>query len=344
LFPHVSRAGEWFLCSGIQESNGGVARYHRADLKRNAAVSTEITGYTASALIFLHRLTGKAEYLDRAVAAARFLAQTAWDAAARAMPYEIDPSEFAYFFDSGIIVRGLLAVWRTTGEDEFIDAAAAVGRHMMRDFAGSHGFHPILELPGKAPVERDGLRWSRSAGCYQLKAAMAWLDLADATGDSSFRAPYHCVLDASLRTYTSFLPGHPERPKVMDRLHAFSYFLEGLLAGAGEGRACAAMTDGIGIVADLLRDIGPEFERSDVYAQLLRARIYADRAGLAPLDREAAAFEAARLEEFQRPDGGFWFGRTGERWLPYVNPVSAAFALQALAMWQGAAAPVADLI
>jgi hypothetical protein len=81
-----------------------------------------------------------------------------------------------------------------------------------------------------------------------------------------------------------------------------------------------------------------------VYAQLLRARIYADRAGLAPLDRDAAEFEAARLEEFQRPDGGFWFGRMGGRWLPYVNPVSAGFALQALAMWQGAAAPVAELI
>jgi hypothetical protein len=63
-----------------------------------------------------------------------------------------------------------------------------------------------------------------------------------------------------------------------------------------------------------------------------------------PLDREAAAFEATRLEEFQRPDGGFWFGRTGEQWLPYVNPVSGSFALQALAMWQGAPASVTDLI
>jgi hypothetical protein len=152
------------------------------------------------------------------------------------------------------------------------------------------------------------------------------------------------VLDASLRSYPSFLPGHPERVKVMDRLHAFSYFVEGLLPRAHEPRACAAIADGIGRVAGLLREIAPEFERSDVYAQLLRARIYAHRAGVTPLDREAAAFEAARLEEFQRPDGGFWFGRAAGTWLPYVNPVSAAFALQALAMWQGAAASVADLI
>jgi hypothetical protein len=330
--------------SGIQESNGGVARYHHADTGRNARVSTEITGYAASTLMFLHRATGEAQYLERASGAARFLARTAWDAAAHAMPFEIDPAEFAYFFDCGIIVRGLLAVWRTTREDELIDAAAAIGRHMARDFVAADDVHPVLALPGKRPVERDALRWSRSAGCYQLKSAMAWLELADATGDASFREPYDRLLETSLAGYAGFLPGHPERARVMDRLHAFCYFLEGLLPRAGERRVCAAIADGIGRMAHWLREIAPEFDRSDVYAQLLRARLYADRAGVTPLDRESAAWEASRLAEFQRPDGGFWFGRRGGEWLPFVNPVSAAFALQALALWQGAAATVADLI
>ena len=268
------------------------------------------------------------------------MVRTAWDAASHTMPFEIDPAEFAYFFDCGIVVRGLLAVWRATREAELLATAAAIGEHMMRDFGGAEDVHPILALPGKRPVERDGSRWSRSSGCYQLKSAMAWLDLAEVTGNSSFRVAYDRVLESSLRNYAAFLPGHPERSKVMDRLHAFCYFVEGLLPRAAESRSCAAVTDGIGRVARLVREIGPEFERSDVYAQLLRARIYADRAGVTPLDEEAAAFEAARLAEFARPDGGFWFGRTGSEWLPYVNPVSTAFALQALAMWQGAAASV----
>ena len=330
--------------SGIQESNGGVARYHHADTRRNAPISTEITGYAASTLMFLHRTTGESQYLERATAAARFLVRTAWDRAAHAMPFEIDPAEFAYFFDCGIIVRGLLAVWRATREDELLDAATAIGRHMVRDFAAVDDVHPVLSLPEKRPVARDALRWSRSPGCYQLKSAMAWLELADATGDSSFREPYDRVLETSLANYGSFLPGHPERARVMDRLHAFGYFLEGLLPRAGERRACAAIADGIGRMARWLGEIAPEFERSDVYAQLLRARIYADRAGVMPLDRESAAFESARLGEFQRPDGGFWFGRSAGAFLPYVNPVSTAFALQGLALWKGAAAGVADLI
>lgn len=94
----------------------------------------------------------------------------------------------------------------------------------------------------------------------------------------------------------------------------------------------------------LLAEIAPEFERADVTAQLLRFRLYADRAGVVPLDRAAAAAEADRLAEFQAEDGGFRFGRRAGEWLPYRNPVSTAFALQALALWQGAAESIADLI
>ena len=57
------------------------------------------------------------------------------------------------------------------------------------------------------------------------------------------------------------------------------------------------------------------------------------------LDRDRARFEAERLAEFQSAEtdpqvaGGFWFGRKGEEMLPFINPVSTGFGLQALAMW-----------
>jgi hypothetical protein len=345
LLPHLSRAGDWFLHSGIQEPNGGVARYYRTDLGRNQAVSTEITGYTISAFVYLHSLTHDARYLERAAAAARFLSRTAWDAAQGVMPFELDPPAFTYFFDCGIIVRGLLAAWRATGTDEFRDCAMAVGRSMARDFASSEGdFHPILALPGKEPAARDAARWSRSAGCYQLKAAMAWHDLAEAAGDADVGALYRRVLDDSLRCYTTFLPGHLDREKVMDRLHAFLYFLEGLLPRAVEPRCAAAIGDGITRAAGYLRKIAPVFARSDVYAQLLRIRLHADAAGAVPLDRAAAQEEAAKLESFQAENGAFYFGRKGAVTLPYENPVSTAFALEALALWHGCARPHRHLL
>jgi hypothetical protein len=169
---------------------------------------------------------------------------------------------------------------------------------------------------------------------------MAWWDLHEATRDARFVEPYERVLDTSLRSYADFLPGHPERPKVMDRLHAFCYFLEGLLPRTGDSRCAAALRDGIDRTARHLREIAPEFERSDVYAQLLRIRLYADWLGVAPLDRPAAEFEAAQLATFHaadddpRMDGGYWFGRKRADLLPFINPVSAAFAAQALELWE----------
>ena len=148
MSPQLPRTGDWFLHSGIQYIDGGVARYYLVDACRNLPASTEITGYSASTFVYLHSVTKDARYLDRAIAAARFLA-CAWDPASQTMPFEIEPAAFAYFFDCGIVVRGLLSVWRATGEREFLDLAVDVGESMARDFASSAGeFHPILALPG----------------------------------------------------------------------------------------------------------------------------------------------------------------------------------------------------
>ena len=311
-------------------------------------MSTEITGYAAGALVYLHALSGDPQFVDRARAAARFLTGAAWDAASATMPFELAPAAFTYFFDCGIVVRGLLSAWRATGVDEFRDTAAALGTSMARDFASPAGdLHPILSLPSKSPVERDPTRWSRSPGCYQLKSAMAWFDLAQATGRAEYRAWYQQALDSALRQCEEFLPGHADPSKVMDRLHAFCYFLEGLLPRATDPVCARALDHGIARASWLLRDIAPRFERSDVYAQLLRVRLHADCAGAVRLDRAAAEWEGAKLAEFQaasddpRIDGGFYFGRREGAWLPYVNPVSTAFALQALALWDALASGAA---
>jgi hypothetical protein len=324
-----------------------VARYYRADSQRYRAISTEITGYAVSALAYLHALSDDARFLDRASLAARFLTGAAWDSASAAMPFELAPAAPTYFFDCGIAVRGLLSAWRATGSGEFLDTAASLGEAMARDFVSAGGdIHPILALPAKSPLERDPTRWSRSPGCYQLKSAMAWFDLAEATGRLEFRACYDRALERTLRQCEEFLPGHPDPLKVMDRLHAFCYFLEGLLPRATDPGCARALADGIERTAGLLREIAPRFERSDVYAQLLRVRLHAGYAGAVPIDRAAAEWEAARLAEFQassddpRIDGGFYFGRRQGEWLPYVNPVSTAFALQALALWDGSAGGV----
>ena len=338
LTETLARAGAWFLNSGIQESNGGVARFYRADLGRKRAISTEITGYTASALAYLYSATGDEAYLERASRTARFLAREAWDSDLANFPFEYGEGaeSMLYFFDCGIIVRGLLSVWRETGEQLLLNRAVDCGHAMIRDFERGKEIHPILTLPEKQPVERDW-RWSRSTGCYQLKSALAWRDLAAITGETEFDLAFSRHLERSLRDYTSFLPGNEQPERVMDRLHAFSYFLESLLAVPDDERCAFALADGIAQVGRYLREISPVFSRSDVHAQLLRVRLWAD--GMVPLDLEAAQEEAELLARFQMSsddptiDGAFAFGTRNGEVIPHINPVSTAFAVQALHMW-----------
>ena len=330
----LASAGRWFLTSGIQEASGGVARYYRSDLGDNARVSTEITGYAVSTLLFLYERTGDSAFVNAAIRAARFLTREAWDSQLATFPFELtDGPRLAYFFDCGIIVRGLLAAWRATGEREFHDVAVAAGRGMLADFRATGAIDPILALPQKKALEWEP-RWSRSPGCYQLKSAMAWRELFDATGDREFECGYEGALQAALADDTEFLPGEDDPLRIMDRLHAYGYFLEGLLPVLDRVECATAFRNGIERMARLLREIEPIFVRSDVYAQLLRARLFGDAAGVMPLSEAAASYEAEQARGFQLDCGGFLFGRKQGEALPFVNPVSTAFCVQALAMWE----------
>jgi hypothetical protein len=329
LTSALTPAGEWLIKSGIQSSNGGVARYYRSDIEQNLPISTEITGYAVSGFVYLFEKTGRSEYAERAHLGASFLADQAWNAELKTFPFEFPELSPTYFFDCGIIVRGLLAAWRMSGEQRYLDAANAGGQAMLRDFDSGTDFHPILELPSKKPAPRDA-RWSRSSACYQMKSAMAWRELADVTENGAFRAAFDRHLRFSLQEQKTFLPGSMDEEKVMDRLHAFCYYLEALVSYGHDVR------DGVERVAGYLRAIRSRFVRSDVYAQLLRVRI------LSGVGLESAPEEIVELEGLQAPwnhpdpriAGGFYFGRKGDGFLPYVNPVSTVFAMQALAMWR----------
>lgn len=321
-------AGRWFLRSGIRQPEGGVARYYRSDLQKNVPVSTEITGYAVSALSYLYSATGDEGYRDAAMESARFLANVAWNEASHTFPFE-PRSNLAYFFDVGIIARGL----HSTGAEEFRPRVRDAALSLAFDFIGDGAFHPIVTLPDKQPLPYEP-QWSRSPGCYQLKSALAWL----AVGDPHASRMFDAALASALATHESFLPGDADPNRVMDRLHPYCYFLEALLYVAEDRKEVLAT--GIDRVAMLLRDISPSFERSDVCAQLLRVRLIAHHLNAVPLDAAAAAEEAERVRKYQaqsddvRLDGGFWFGQKGGEMLPYMNPVSTAFSLQALALWE----------
>jgi len=331
----LTRAGHWFLHSGIQEPSGGFARFHRSEIQKNMPVSTEISGYAASALVFLYRATHEEKYLDAARGTADFLVDQAWDEALQIFPYEhpsptADSRHLAYFFDCGIIIRGLLAVWRETHDERLLEIAVRAA-HGMSVFWSGRDYHPILTLPDKEPLPRNA-QWSTSPGCYQTKSALAWWEVAAITGDEKLKRDYLDLVEAGIQTCRGFLAGANERLKVMDRLHALLYFVEALSPLLDRADCVKTYGDVLEEATCHRRELESEFVRSDVYAQMLRARVRASH--VIPVDTAAAREEAAALETFQTENGGFIFGKRAGVMSPHVNPVSTAFAIQALEMWR----------
>jgi hypothetical protein len=337
----IDRAGQWFLRSGIQHNDGGVARYYRTDERAPAPVSTEITGYAASTFAYLHQISGDEEYRESSALAANFLVRS-WDESAEGMPFELEGASgaprLAYFFDCGIIVRGLVRAAGLTGEERYREYAAKIARSMADDFREGDTLHPVIELPDKAPLPHEG-GWSRQPGCYQLKSAVGWLEAPPSPTHDAGQL-YDSALRAALANDAQFLGAETEITREMDRLHAYCYYLEGLLAAANISDHAAVYRQGIPRIVEWRQRIGPRFVRSDVYAQLLRIRLFADALGLHELDRDEAAAEAATIEFFQHSDddpdidGSFGFGAIEGREMPFANPVSTAFCLQALVMWE----------
>ncbi len=328
--PTLQRAGQWLLHSGIQSENGGVARYYRSDLAANLPISTEITGYALSGFCYLFAGTGDEEYLRAAQRSARFLVEEAWDQESGTMPFEVSGSaRYSYFFDCGIIARALLALWRLNRDEQLLAVARGIALSMHRDFRALHGYHPIVMLPCKSPVPHE-IWWSRMPGAFHLKATLAWLELSEITGEDSLRALYEESLAFSLARYAETLDNESERPKLMDRLHAWSYFLEGLQPVKQRPDVAPILAAALARGESLLEDLAPNFLRSDACAQLLRVRLLAGGAATPPQIARLAGFQ------YESPDprlnGGFAFGRRDGQFTPHANPVSTVFAIQALEM------------
>jgi len=338
----TERAARWLLRSEIQEASGGFARFRCRDTGSDAAVSTEITAYAVSALLWLYRTTGDCDCLSAASRAGAFLASRAWDKQSGCFLYELPErgaSARAYFFDTGIVARAFLALWRTCGDPAHLELARSAAGSMTSHFPNGRGFHAILEVPTRRPADPNG-RWSQSPGCYQLKAALAWRELSEQDDHPGHGSTFARTLQFALDDAAVFPLREPQRERMMDRLHAYCYYLEGLLGAARDPGAAGALARGIDRAAALFAQLSPDVERCDVSAQLLRLRVFAAALGIARMNESAAQAEAARISQYQiadtdpRSDGGFCFGRKGDEFLPHINPATTIFCLQALEFWR----------
>jgi hypothetical protein len=240
-------------------------------------------------------------------------------------------------------MRGLLHLWQATTDRLFLDRAERCGEALRARMSRVDGsFFPVFDLQS-GEAHAGGSSWTTEAEVYQLKSALAFLELSEATGKREFEASTELTLQWSLKRHEGFVRGDDPAEILMGRLHAYCCFLEGLLPAATDNIVAShALQHGVLRVENLMKEAAAQYQRCDVIAQLLRLRLYADRAGIMELDSLQAEAEAEAIEQFQhqstdpRLDGGFAFARRAGRLTADANPSTTAFAIQSLAMWEQA--------
>lgn len=334
----------WLSISGIQHESGGVSGFFNTDTRGYLPVSTPATAHYVDSQLWSRRFT-RGVLPAPAVRAGQFLVEHVFDSArelfaAAPKGTEDESVGLAYFVDCGVALRSLVHLSDATNDQGYLEYAERCGLAMHSRMNTVDGaFFPLYDLEADRAYEELG-EWSGEMAVPQLKAGLAFLELYKATGRGEFEHDAEALRKWCLKRHESFLGGEVDDVKVVEQLHGYCDFLDGLLPGVAlDTDSARVLQFGLLRVENLLDDIGDEYQRCDVMAQLLRLRMYADKLGVMELEYTRAEKEAATIAEFQvqstdpRTDGGFVHARKRGQNLPQLDPTATALALQALEMW-----------
>jgi hypothetical protein len=317
LIDRTSLAAEWLLDSGICRPGFGVAEEYRRNRREYASISKRATAYYVSSLIWLFETHGETHYIDRALTAAQFLYRSG--TGARIMTFRdrvVSQNGTAddWLDESSVVIRALLRSWETSHHSEFLSAAM--------EYAAS-----MRQVGGDCP----------------LRAARAWLELGEITGDRQ----WHELYDRSLaRSLDICFANSASGAALIDNCQ----FLEALLPSIvppshRSNEALFVFREVFARISDSLRKRyeAAGFDSAiptEVCARLLRLRLCASAWNLINLDSDRAQQEVGFLTDMQathydpRARGGFYNGKRSGIIDTAVGLSATAVGVQALSYWR----------
>lgn len=362
----IERACNWMVGSGAQVTsmdpnlNGGFVSWYEQDTQLYAYVYSEITGYMLTMLTALYHRSNDVRYLNSAIRAGDWFLSTVHEPTGgfrclfplRETRFDYKRDQI-YAFDCGVILSGLVNLFRASKHPKYLAAATTVGDWLVRDVQKpSKGFYPVYNIAHDQFIESDK-EWSLCPGSYHTKIAIGLLNLYDLTRKPSYLRAVTNACDFALEfqdksgRFTSF----PSNGGTNSHPHTYS--AEGLwTVGKYLGREdyLQASAQGINWLLSLQNEEGivprhyqanePLYnERVDVLAQALRMGAIHLAEGRLPKEVQTKLEKLVPViarnqsnSDDVRANGGFYFGRLSDGTvMPHVNVWVTMFAVQALA-------------
>lgn len=204
---------KWLISSGIQNSNKD-KNFHGAfnawlNIKNNkySYLYSEISGYLITFMVFQYQITKKNIYLKSAERSASWLIERAQDKDGgfkclflidKKLKYQKKES-LVYSFDNGVIITGLINLYKITKNKKYLNAAIKAADFMIKIFFKKFfSVRPVFNLKTKKFTE-DNRQWSLVSGSYHTKISMGLLSLYEVTKNEKYLRYGKKILDGYLK-------------------------------------------------------------------------------------------------------------------------------------------------
>ena len=182
----------WLESSGIQNSqnnknflSGSVNAWYDSVKKKYSFVYSEINGYFMTMMVFLYKRTGKKKYLEKGLKAAKWLISRAQEknGGFRCL-FLIDKNSShahkknqIYSFDNGIIINGLVSLYKETKKPFLIKSAEKCANWIINFCIDNNNLvKPVYDIENNKFFESDK-EWSTTSGSYHVKISIGLANL-----------------------------------------------------------------------------------------------------------------------------------------------------------------------
>ncbi len=208
--PEIDAALAWMLRAAQVNSNnpevdGGFISWYDEETQTPAYVYSEITGYMLTLLCSLWSRTGNEAVRKSAVQAGDWLLRTVHEETGgfRCL-YPLGTTRFGnkqqliYTFDCGVILSGLVNLYRVTGYAQYLAASVTLGDWLIGTMQkSSGGFLALYDLIAENYPENEA-EWSLCSGAYHTKVGIGLLNLHDVTRAEKYRRAAIAACDFAL--------------------------------------------------------------------------------------------------------------------------------------------------
>ncbi len=231
-------ATQWLLNSQIQNSGvnpkfkGGMHAWFDQEKRSYSFLYSEITGYSINAFLFFYDLLREERFLQKAVEAARWLIEVAYQpkTGVRTRVGEDDGyfSTWTFTFDNWIVVYGLLNLYEIKNDPQYLQTALDIADFLLENVRLENGlFNPVYNIQTKK-AEASYDKWSRQPGSFHAKSLFGLLKLFQITKEKRFEEAAIRLVDAVLpiQQFDGRFITHNGSQSTL--LHPHLYTLEGL--------------------------------------------------------------------------------------------------------------------